>query len=376
MTAADADQASRRAALAMAFALPGDATIYLLLPLYAANFGVTLPEAGFLLAANRLVRIAGYGWVAHFYATRGPRTACFIATIAAALSTLGYWIGTGIWVLLVARLMWGLAFAALNIANQALPTASTENASRRAGRARSIVAVGPMLGLLGGAIVADMYGPRVVFLILGVAACIAPLFTLRLPSVPEAFHPQGPRFAWPSSLNLWSFAQGLTLDGIFVFGLSLLAASHLPKGAVIAAGTALALRYAVEIVFSPVGGQLAQRHGARRMVVMLSLASSASLALLGAQGAILWVGNIATIVLRALMQPLPGPVVAETFGQDARVGALAAQATWRDIGAGAGPLVAGFLLPIAAPVLIYGASAALLAATSTMLSREQQAPRT
>ena len=230
--------------------------------------------------------------------------------------------------------------------------------------------------VLGGAIVADMYGPRVVFLILGVAACIAPLFTLRLPSVPEAFHPQGPRFAWPSSLNLWSFAQGLTLDGIFVFGLSLLAASHLPKGAVIAAGTALALRYAVEIVFSPVGGQLAQRHGARRMVVMLSLASSASLALLGAQGAILWVGNIATIVLRALMQPLPGPVVAETFGQDARVGALAAQATWRDIGAGAGPLVAGFLLPIAAPVLIYGASAALLAATSTMLSREQQAPRT
>lgn len=45
----------------MALALPGDAILYLLLPLYAASFGVSLVEAGLLLAANRLVRIAGYG---------------------------------------------------------------------------------------------------------------------------------------------------------------------------------------------------------------------------------------------------------------------------------------------------------------------------
>ncbi len=369
MTPADADRAARRAALVLAFALPGDATIYLLLPLYAATFGVSLAEAGVLLAANRLIRIAGYGAVARLYASGGPRTACVAAGIGAALSTLGYFLFSGVWLLLAARLVWGLSFAALNIANQALPIAAMEGAARRAGRARAIVAVGPMVGLMGGAFVAEAFGPRVVFLILGVAAIAAPLIALGLPRTPEAFRPSGPRFGWPSALNLWSFAQGLTLDGIFVFGISLLAAKNLPQGAVIAAGAALALRYAVEIGFSPMGGTLAQRHGARRMVIALSLGAAGGLALLGANGAILWLGVLVTIVLRALMQPLPGPLVAETFPrQDERVAALASQATWRDIGAGAGPLIAGIVLPLAAPALIYGAAAGLLAGTSAWLA--------
>src|SRR5256885_4298287 len=61
------DLASRDAALCLGLGLPGDTVLYLLLPLHAADFGVGLPEAGVLLAANRLVRIAGYGWAARGY---------------------------------------------------------------------------------------------------------------------------------------------------------------------------------------------------------------------------------------------------------------------------------------------------------------------
>src|SRR5947208_14782663 len=57
-----ADRNSRHASLTLAFAQPGDTLLYLLLPLDHAAFGVSLAEAGLLLAANRLVRIAGYGW--------------------------------------------------------------------------------------------------------------------------------------------------------------------------------------------------------------------------------------------------------------------------------------------------------------------------
>src|SRR3954454_24834232 len=71
-----ADENSRHASLILAFAQPGDTLLYLLLPLHHDTFVVTLAEAGLLLAANRLVRIAGYGWVARFYAERGPRAAC------------------------------------------------------------------------------------------------------------------------------------------------------------------------------------------------------------------------------------------------------------------------------------------------------------
>src|SRR3954454_23078802 len=86
----DADRHSRNASLTLAFAQPGDTLLYLLLPLYHAEFGVSLGEAGLLLAANRLVRIAGYGWIAHFYAERGPRAACLLAAAGALLATFGY----------------------------------------------------------------------------------------------------------------------------------------------------------------------------------------------------------------------------------------------------------------------------------------------
>src|ERR687883_556813 len=94
-----ADRNSRNAALALAFAQPGDTLLYLLLPLYHDAFRVGLAEAGLLLAANRLVRIAGYGWIARLFAEHGARAACLLAASGALLSTLGYALGSGVWVL-------------------------------------------------------------------------------------------------------------------------------------------------------------------------------------------------------------------------------------------------------------------------------------
>jgi hypothetical protein len=78
-----------------------------------------------------------------------------------------------------------------------------------------------------------------------------------------------------------------------------------------------------------------------------------ALALVGTSGWILWFGVLATIVTRAVLQPLPAPVIAEEFPGTERVPALARQAVWRDIGAGSGPLAAGFLFPAFPPFAIY-----------------------
>jgi len=367
MSPAAADRASRNAALTLTLALPGDTLLYLLLPLHAAEFGVTLPEAGLLLAANRMVRIFGYRWVANFYARRGPRAACLAAAAGAVLSTLGYATLSGIWALLVARLIWGLAFAAMNIANQALPTAHIDDAARRMGRARSIVAIGPMLGLLAGGVLAEVFGPRLVFLALGGLALIAPWFAWRLPTAPEAMLAQGARFARPDAFSIWSFCMGFALDGLFVFGLSLLAIAGLGRSGVIAASIAMALRYLSEIVLSPSGGALAHRYGGRRMLVALSMAAATTLAMLGGSDVVIWIGVLATVILRALLQPLPAPVIAAACPGSARVPALARQAVWRDIGAAAGPLAGGFLFPILPAMIIYAAAAALFAGASVNL---------
>ena len=364
-----ANRSSRDASVTLGLVLPGDTVLYLLLPLHAAVFGVTLPEAGLLLAANRLVRIAGYGWVARGYHRFGPRAACLAATLGATAATLGYALTTGLIPLLLARLLWGLSFAALNIATQALATAEAVGAGRRSGRSRAIISTGPMLGLLFAAVFAEMIGPRAVFLVLGVIALLALPVALRLPSGPgQRLRAPGRRLTWPSPLDLWAFVQGLTLDGVFVVGLSVLAAAVMPEGATLAAGVSLALRYVAEIVLGPPGGIVAERWGAKRALVAISLASAVGYAAIG--GEAVWTGVIAVVLLRGLASPLPALVAAVANPGAARVPAIAAMATWRDLGAGIGPLIAGLVLPLA-PLALYAGAALLLALVTLAFARLQ-----
>ena len=79
----------------------------------------------------------------------------------------------------------------------------------------------------------------------------------------------------------------------------------------LAAGIAMALRYAVEVACSPLGGHLARRFGARPVLVIGSLGAAGGLVILASDGWLLWLGVLATITLRALTQPLTAPMVPE-----------------------------------------------------------------
>lgn len=367
----DADRHSRHAAIALGMALPADIVLYLLLPTYAAQFGVTLAEAGVLLAANRLVRVAGYGWVARFYARNGDRPSCTLAVVAASVCALGYTTLSGFWLLLPLRLLWGFAFAALNLATQALATADPVGAARRSGRSRAFIAIGPVLALPLAAVLAQWVGPRPVFFVFAIAALPALWATRRLPATPHpvpAAVAGGRRLRLPNALDAWSFMEGLTLDGLFLIGLSYLGNVLLPGNALLIAGVLLATRYLGEIFLSPVGGRLAERYGAERLLLGLSLLTC--IALVGFGGGWLRSCALAIVVLRALQLPLIAPIVAQRTPGPGRVQALAARSVWRDIGAGVGPMLAGFLLPVMSPLWIYGVPALLLAWTAIACVRE------
>ncbi len=363
-----ADRDSRHAAIALAAALPTDVVLYLLLPMYGPAFGITLAEAGVLLAANRLVRIVGYGWVARFYARRGDRATCTLAVAAAALCALGNAALSGFWALLPLRLLWGLCFAALNLSTQVLATAMPLGAAARSGRSRAFIAVGPMVALPLAAVASEAAGPRWIFLLLAGVALAGLLAARRLPDSP---HPgmdarrQGPRR--PNALDTWSFLEGFALDGLFIIGLSVLGRDLLPGGAAVVAGVLLALRYGAEIALSPLGGRMADRWGAERLLVSLSLVTA--VALLGFGTGWLWSCAAAIVVLRALQLPLLAPIVAHRHPGPDRVRALAARSVWRDIGAGLGPMAAGLLLPTVPAVWIYGAAALMLALAAVACAR-------
>lgn len=353
------DLNSRNAAIALGLALPADAVLYLLLPMYADQFGVTLAEAGLLLAANRLVRIAGYGWVARYYARRGDRPTCTMAVVIAAVCALGYATLSGFWALLPLRLLWGLSYAGLNLSTQSLATADLDGASRRSGHSRALIAMGPVISLPLGALLAMWLDARAIFYVLAIGALFGLLVTRPLPSLAHHMAKRTKRFAWPNSLDMWSFMEGLTLDGLFIIGLSYLGKDLLPGGAVVVAGSLMAMRYLAEILLSPLGGRLAERAGPERMLVVMSLLTA--VALIGFGAGWLWSCAAVIVVLRALQLPLLAPIVARRTPGPERLQALANRSVWRDIGAGLGPMLAGVLLPIAPMLYVYAAAAILLA---------------
>jgi DHA1 family inner membrane transport protein len=366
-TPSQADRRSLRAALVLALCLPADTLLYLLLPMFPQAFGISLAQAGVLLAANRIVRIFGYRYVMQLYSQHGDRLALSLAAGTSALCALGYATLSGFWALLVLRLGWGLSYAALNLSTQVLATAEPSGAARRTGRSRALIAMGPALALPLGALVCMAYGPRLIFVLMLVAALLA-LYLAR--GLPNAAHPQSAasrRFAWPNALAMWSFVEGLTLDGLFILGLSLLAQDLMDANAVLVAGLLLALRYVSEMLLSPLGGSAAQRYGALPMLVGGSLLTSLALVAFGCHWLI--AGGAAVLVLRALQLPLVVTLVAERHTGAQRVRALAANAVWRDIGAGIGPLLAGVILPIADSVWVYSLAALALAISALACTR-------
>lgn len=363
-----ADQNSRNAAIALGTTLPSDVVLYLLFPVYGAAWGITLVEAGVLLAANRLVRIAGYGWVARWYARYGDRSVCTLAVAAAALCALGNATLSGLWLLLPLRLLWGMSFAALNLSTQVLATSSAIGASARSGRSRAFIALGPVIALPVAALLSETAGPRWVLGLLTLVALGGLLAARKLPVQP---HPGmgsvRTKPSRPNALDTWSFIEGFALDGLFLIGLTVLGNALWPSGALVAAAVLLAIRYGAEIVLGPIGGRMADRWGAERLLVLFSLVTA--MALIGFGAGWLWSCAAAIVVLRALQLPLLAPIVAIRHPGPDRIRALAARSVWRDIGAGLGPLAAGVLLPVLSAPWLYGIPAVILAVAALACGR-------
>ena len=63
----------------LALSLFGDALLYVVLPVHAAAFGVSMVMVGFLLAVNRIIRIFAYGVIVQIAERIGVRT-CLLYT--------------------------------------------------------------------------------------------------------------------------------------------------------------------------------------------------------------------------------------------------------------------------------------------------------
>ena len=147
------DAAARRLARSMAvvsaFCLTGDTMLYIALPLFWQECGLTaLWQVGVLLAVNRLVRLPLNPLVRLLYTRIDQRTGMALAVVLAASTTLLYGVARcfALWLLL--RCLWGLAWTLLRLGSLfALMAASRkDNRGYLMGSYNGLVRLGSLLG--------------------------------------------------------------------------------------------------------------------------------------------------------------------------------------------------------------------------------------
>jgi len=356
----------------LSLSLFGDALLYVILPVHADAFGVSMLMVGFLLAVNRIIRTFAYGLIADLAERIGLKKMCLIAALSATLSTAGYGFLEGEILLTISRMVWGLSFAALLLVTLSYAAANPLKTGTRIGLSRSIEQVGPLFAMTVGAWLATIAGPRDVFLYLSLATSVSICLAYGLndyglqrrvkrPMVRDKIFPK------PDSLDLLIFWMGAGIDGVFTVSISLMWAQYLStETAILIGGSILAGRRLSEMLIAPCAGMIADRFGIRSPLFLSIMLTIAGFGLIG--GGLLTLGSIALIISRGALGTLFSAAVARIYPEE-KIKALARNQTWRDVGAAAGPIAAGASLAFIGPEVMHIFVALAFIFTFTMFVR-------
>jgi MFS family permease len=337
----------------------GDALIYVVLPLYPAAFGVEIASVAILLSVNRIIRIVGYGWVSPLSRRFGANTLTAAACAAGALSTLAYGLLSGFVLLFIARLMWGGAYGVINLTNTAYAYGDGRRAGTHVGLNRAVSTLGPVLSLALGGWLVTQIGPQGVFVVYGVVGLLAVPLALSLPRLRQTVGDTqaAAKGRWlPSSLNIMFFVVALGADGVFTATLSTLLADLIPvSSALIGAGLLLAANRLTSVILAFISGPIVDRLKAHRLLAPCCVLVAAGLAAIAAGH--VYSGAVVLILARVVFA-IVAPIVAAEQSTD-RIGAIAAYATWSDVGLAAGAFIGIMGMELLGYPVTYAALAAV-----------------
>ena len=146
----------------MSVSLLGDQLLYTVLPSQPGVAGIAPAALGVVLSIHRFVRLATNSVSGVLYDRFDCRQLYLLGMVLAVTSTAGYLVSTELWSLLLARLVWGLAFSLISVGGLSvlLELTTTGDRGRAVGLYQSLVSLGTLIELaIGGALV-DLLGYR------------------------------------------------------------------------------------------------------------------------------------------------------------------------------------------------------------------------
>ncbi len=350
----------------LAASLFGDSMLYAVMPSRPSDWGLSVGLVGVLLSANRLVRLLSNTFAAHLFERLGGRLPFAAAMVLAVATTLTYGWATAFWLLLLARLAWGVSWSVLRLGAYwtVLDEATDANRGFLMGIYTAVARTGSVVGVVAGGILADSIGHDWTLTIFAAATALGGLaWYLSTRSQPIRSHAQsasrgnargGLRLVLRDRRLLMVGLGGLT--GMLVFS-GLLTASlgfYLRQrygdevavlGTVIGVasftGIALGARFTIDFFVGPFAGHLSDRRGRMSVTLTAFALGSAGLLLLATTPPL---GLVILAVALAFLSSTALVVLLDARAGDLapparRTAVMSAYATFLDVGAALGPLV-------------------------------------
>lgn len=257
---------------ATAFSLLGDQVLYAVLPVYYESLHLTPVQVGIVLSANRWIRLLT-NELAHRVATPERERPLFLGAFAlGTITTLAYALTTHFWLLLAARLAWGLAWSFIrHIGVQNIMSGvAGERVGRTMGMYNGFSRSGSVAGLLGGAVLVDLFGFSAGVMMLAVVSLVS------LPLAVAGLRPEArinPSVALsgnvlPGALLALGFTLGAVGPGFVMGTLGASIVVYVGAGGLFSAATLtgllLGIRYLLDTALAPWLGGATDRYGVRR----------------------------------------------------------------------------------------------------------------
>ncbi|OEH92577.1 MFS transporter [Bacillus solimangrovi] len=168
-------------ALITALCLAGDAMLYIVLPTQWKEIGLTsLVQVGMLLSINRFVRLPLNPLIGYIYKKVNFRKVILIAVVLSGISTVGYGIVADFRIWIILRATWGIAWALFKLGGYLLilQLSTDTNRGNLVGTYNGLFNLGSLVGMLIGGFFADLFGLKIISIVLGTLAffCISFVF--------------------------------------------------------------------------------------------------------------------------------------------------------------------------------------------------------
>lgn len=368
-------------------AILGDAMLFIVLPLYWREFGLTAVwQIGVLLSINRFIRLPVNPLVGLFYKHFTLRVGMLLAIFLAVASTFSYGMLQEFWLLLIMRALWGVAWSLLRIGGflTIIEVTKDNDRGRFVGLYNGIWGMGSLAGMLAGGLLVDITSILFVSTLFATAGLVGiPAALMLVPATKgegdtENVKAKAKGFRWLTPylgmVLLTGAAAGFIVMGLFSATLSLLIERAYVKewslfeitiGAATIAGSIQAIKWAWEPALAPwIGRKLDVSASPIRILLIPLIFGGAVLILLGNVTSIYLLLFLLLIfqVLSTVFMTSADTLATGAASRSYKVRMVTSYTIAVDFGAALGPLIAFMMIDMFGLPLIYNIAGIMLIA--------------